>query len=77
MSALRVLLWLFCCKGFYRSCDFGLEILGKLAGLGRLLSPSGACGGFSENAASHVWPSADSKLRSLPECFHTAAQLPP
>lgn len=45
-------------------------------GLGRLLSPSGAWGGFSENTASHVWPSADSKSRFSLECFRTAAPAP-
>lgn len=49
MSALRVLLWLFCCKGFYRSCDFGLEILGKLAvssGVGEVVVSLGGMWGF-------------------------------
>lgn len=30
----------------------------------------------SENTASHVWSSADSKSRSLPECFRTATPAP-
>lgn len=72
----------FCC-GLLARASVCLVIFGDFGGseqsqtgLGRLLSPSGAWGGFSENTASHVWSSADSKSRSSPERFRAAASAP-
>lgn len=45
-------------------------------GLGRWLSPSGAWGGFQKTLPVTSGPSADSKSRSLPECFRTATPAP-
>lgn len=76
---LSALPWRTCSLWLCLSSDLGLEISGGWRvrqGWGSCCLPPGLWGGFSENTASHGWSSADSKSRSSPVCFRTAAPAP-